>query len=63
MRARELFAPVRTIFETLRSIVPPNAYYRYNHDYTSMMIIIVGASLSVQHTDLHTAGFVTRTHK
>jgi len=30
---------------------------------TSMMIIIVGASLSKQHTDLHTAGFVTRTHK
>ena len=30
---------------------------------TSMMIIIVGASLSEQHTDLDTAGFVTRTHK
>jgi len=31
--------------------------------YTSMMIIIVGASLSEQHTDLHTAGFATRMHK
>ena len=30
---------------------------------TSMMIIIVGASLSEQHTDLHTAGFVMCMHK
>ena len=37
-RTRELFTPVRAIFEILRSIVPPNAYYRYS-TVTTMTLI------------------------
>ena len=42
---------------------PHNLYTVTNNLTTSVMIIIVEVSLSKQHTDLHTAGFVTHTHK
>ena len=50
--------------ETSDCSIQPKTPFKHGYIvYTSMMIIIVGASLSEQHTDLHTAGFVTRTHK
>ena len=62
-----IFGSGKTSPQQLSGSIPKvnglHSWQRVGKEVTSMMIIIVGASLSEQHTDLHTAGFVTRMHK